>query len=137
MNYEGKVEHFILEEYNIESDADIQSAVTQEIRKLQKYGSRNQWWHFFGRAIKNGKWHTNHKKGIFYRGYRFWNSLMKKRSTSLLLTMKITWALAKQEKLCISVNTVAKVIKSNSHLQSIYQNVQLLMIKHHQKMKAW
>ena len=42
MNYEGKVEHFILEEYNIESDADIQSAVTQEIRKLQKYGSRNQ-----------------------------------------------------------------------------------------------
>ena len=42
----------------------------------------------------------------------------------------------KQRKLCISVNTEAKVIRRSSHLQSIYQNVQLLIMKHHQKMKV-
>ena len=74
MNFEGTEEHFVLVEYEIEPDAEIQWELLRIYENFRSTEVEINDDKFFGRAIGNGKSHIKkHKRGVFYPVFRFWN----------------------------------------------------------------
>ena len=109
MDYEGKEEHFILEEYDIESDAEIQ---LQLLGKYEKFRSTEIEINDDIFSVGPLKIESDTQEEALERNILSSIPILKfideKEIDVLAAENKITWALANQRKLCISVNTVAK-----------------------------
>ena len=104
------------------------------MRKLQKHRSRDQWWYFFGKAIENGKWHTARSNILF--GTPILKFIDEKEIDFLTVDNENKMRTNQPKKALYLCQHCSKSSKRNCHLQNIYQDIQLLMRKHHQKMKA-
>ena len=121
MDYEEKEEHFILEEYDIGSNAEIQLKL---LRKYEKFRSTEVEVSDDISSVELLKMENDTQQESTIK-----NDTLTVDNENNMRTSQPKKALY----LCQHCN---KRYKKELAFASIYQNIQLLMRKHHQKMKA-